>query len=244
MRKIFVVGLMFLALAGLPAVSHATLTTYIGQDDGAPVGGPFPSSASASYNFYMAALPLGPFVTTITFEGLPVGFPGPSNPAPGVTMALSAPNYGPYFSGVSNLTYPSSPNLYGFNITTGGSEWLGFAGGSATFTFASPTDVFGMYMTGLQQVFSGTNGLTVSFNDGAPQVLTPPINVNGGTEFFGFTDPGHLISSVTITDLSNDAWGIDNVSFNKASAVPIPGALLLFAPGLAGLAALRKRIKT
>jgi hypothetical protein len=69
----------------------------------------------------------------------------------------------------------------------------------------------------LQTVF--TNSLTFTFGS---DVLNLPVNVDGGASYFGFTttDP---FSSLTVTNLGSDAWGIADVSFNVfASGVPEP----------------------
>lgn len=195
---------------------------------------------SAQSSFITAAGALGT-LNTITFEDQPVGFNANFSAAPGVTVALNTPNFGAGFSGISNTTVG---NLYGFNTTSGGSRWLGFTMGSATFHFADPTHSFGMYMTGLQTVL--TTALTVNFTDQQSEVLTSPVNTNGGAQYFGFTDPGASISSITITDLSNDAWGIDDVTYNDSPVdpVPEPGTLMLLGAGFLGLAVFGKRSKT
>lgn len=232
-----------MAIAGLFAVAaigtaHATIVTYVGQDDGAGTSGPFPNSTAAQASFLAAAANNH----TISYENLAVGYYSPIAAALGVSIALTGPNYGSGFSGISNTT---SGNVYGFNTTTGGSQWLGFAGGSATFTFAAPIYSFGTFLTGLQQVFSGTDGLQITFNDGTSQTLMPPINLNGGAEYFGFTDTNPF-TSITLTNLSNDAWGIDDTSFGASStSVPEPGSLGLLGFGallIGGFVTLRRRI--
>jgi hypothetical protein len=201
---------------GQPA--QATIVTFVGQDDGAPVTGPFPLSDAAQTSFEAAAAAFGS-LNTITYENLAVGFYSPIAAASGVSITLSgAGNGGNGLSGISNTTLG---NLDGFNTTPGGSQWLGFPGGSATFTFTTPTHSFGTFLTGLQTFYSDTNDLKITFNDGTSELLTPPINVNGGAEYFGFTDTT-AISSITITNLSNDAWGIDDTTYNSASVVPAP----------------------
>ena len=70
-------------------------------------------------------------------------------------------NDGCNYSGVCNGT---NGNLYGFNITTGGSQWLGDVIGTTTYAFAKPITAFGLYLTGVQTVFTTT--FTLTFNDG------------------------------------------------------------------------------
>jgi hypothetical protein len=230
--KMKTIGAIFVALAlvGLPALAGAAIVTYSAQDDGV-YPGPWPNSAAAEASFKTAAAGLGP-INTITFESLATGFYTPFAAAPGVTATISAPNVGDGYSGISITTLGQ---LYGFNTTSGGANWFGFPEGSATFDFAAPTQSFGMYITGVQTVFTST--FTVSFDDGAPQLLNLPINVDGGAAYFGFTDAGAPFSSITITNLSVDAWGIDDVTYN---AVPIPPAAWLFGSGLLGLVGWRR----
>jgi hypothetical protein len=76
--------------------------------------------------------------------------------------------------------------------------------------------------------------MTVSFNDGSPELLNGPINMNGGAAFFGFVDPGAQISSVTISGVGSDAWGIDDVTYNPSAqlVLPEPTSLLLLGGGV------------
>lgn len=221
--------------------SSASIVTYSGSDNGALTTGPFPNSNAAATSFLSSASSLEP-INTITFENQPLGYNANFTAAPGVTIALTGPNYGNGFSGISSTTFG---NLYGFNITPGGSKWLGFADGTATFSFAHPTQSFGFYLTGVQTFFSSK--IDVLFSDGTNQALSAPINANGGASYFGFTDAGAFISSIEISNISNDAWGIDDVSYNaRRNAVPEPSELGLFGIGLIAMAALlcRKHART
>lgn len=215
----------------------ATVTPFSGQDDGAPTTGPFPNSVAAQTAFEAAASGFGT-LNTINYESLPVGYSASFAAAPGVNVTLTGGNFGAGFSGISNTTFG---NLYGFNTTTGGSQWLGFPDGTATFTFATPTNSFGTFITGLQTVFTST--ITIMFNDGTSETLNIPINVNGGAQYYGFTDTT-AFSSVTISDISSDAWGIDDTTYNGVAATPEPSSLFLLGTGVLGLAgAVRRKMK-
>ncbi len=225
MRKMVLIALASMVWT---STSQASIITFVGQDDGAPTSGPFPLSDAAQTSFETAAAAFGS-LNTITYESLAVGFYTPIAAAPGVSITLSAGDFGNGFSGISNTTVG---NLYGFNTTPGGSQWLGFPEGSATFTFATPIHSFGTFLTGLQTIFSDTTGLAITFNDGSPELLNPPINVNGGAEYFGFTDTS-AFSSVTLTDTSADAWGIDDTTYNGVpSTIPEPSSILLLGGAL------------
>ena len=227
--------LMMLTAIVLWAATFAfagSITIFTGSDDGASTSGPWPNSSAAQASFLAAAGP----TTLVNFENVAVGFYSPVVPNSTVSIALNAPNFGNGFSGISNTTIGS---LNGFNVTPGGSQWLGVAKGSATFNFASPVHDFGLWLTGVQTIFTST--FTLTFNDGTAETLNLPINVNGGTSYYAFTDSASF-SSITITNLSIDAWGIDDVSYSAiSSTVPEPTSLMLLGSGVVGLAGLLRR---
>jgi hypothetical protein len=193
-----------------------------------------------------AAIAIGP-INTITFEDQPVGYNATLIAAPGVTVTLSGDQFFPgWGTGVHNITLG---NLFGFNTTPGGSNWLGFYGfpvATCVFTFADPTNSFGMYMTGLQT--PATMSLTIKFTDNASEVLSLPVNSGGGAQYYGFTD-SIPFSSISITNIDpdvneSDIWGIDDVTYNvTSSAVPEPCTILLFGTGLGGFVVYRLRSK-
>jgi hypothetical protein len=221
------------AFAGLSAICNAAIVTYSGQDDGAPVTGPFPNSAVAQFSFTTAAGSLGA-IHTITFEDQPVGFNASFLAAPGVTATLNAIDQGNGLSGISDGNIIGS--IYGFNTTPSGRNWLGFAGGSAIFDFTVPVQSFGVYLTGLQTTY--TSSLTIAFTDNQSEVLNLPVNVSGGAQYFGFTDAGASITRIQIANISNDGWGIDDITFTP---VPEPGTMLILSSGLLGLLVFRNR---
>jgi hypothetical protein len=97
-----------------------------------------------------------------------------------------------------------------------------------------PAHSFGAFYTGLQTVFTTpAHPLQISFNDGTNQLLTLPVTVNGGAEYFGFTDTA-AFSKFTISGINNDAWGLDHVSFNSTAA-GVPGPIV--GAGLPGVIA-------
>jgi hypothetical protein len=225
---------------GIAGTAHAAIMTFSGADNGAAACHPPPcvNSDAAAASFDAAAGPVG----LITFEGLPLGSFGTLTVAPGVTVTLTGADVG---SGIQN----TNQGVLGFNTTLGGTEWLRMvppfnsAGETATFSFASPVDAFGGYLTGTQVGFPGP--ITVTFNDGSSQSLSVTKNNNtGGALFFGFTDPGAKIVSISLntgaTGSTRDVWGIDDVRFAAAPA-PEPASLGLLIIALIGLGATRRR---
>jgi hypothetical protein len=219
--------------------ANATVVVFNGQDDGAPLGGPFTNSNAAEAAFLLAASAQGP-VTTETFESKAVGYYSPIAIANG-TITYATTNIGNGFSGVSNTTFG---NLYGFNVTPGGTNWFGFPdflASQATFTFAKPVKAFGFYTTGVQTEF--TASIEVIQLDGSSATYSLPLNTAGGTSYFGFIDSTPF-TTVKIVQANQpgfgDAWGIDDVSY---AMVPEPAAwaTMIFGLGLVGAAARRRR---
>jgi hypothetical protein len=149
------------------------------------------------------------------------------------------------------VTY-STPvgSSYFFNIDAGGGFTGGFLDGfyggdpgrKLTVTFNTPVAGFGFDTNSLM---GNTFGITINFSSGSPytQSYTVP---GSGSSFFGFVSNGAGIESAVIGGQGNPgfAFALDNFQFGGTpSAVPIPGALLLFGPGLVGLAAVRRRFK-
>jgi hypothetical protein len=127
----------------------------------------------------------------------------------------------------------AAPELYGYNTTAAGSQFASAFGGSFTFTFEAKIRAFGLYVSGLQ---GGPS--TISFNDGAPQVVNIPL-IDGGIAFVGFIDPGAHIFSIQL-EFGGDNIAIDDARYGVAP-VPEPGTLALIGSGLAGLALRRHR---
>lgn len=238
-RRLTRILMLLVVLAACSTCATAgNITEWIGNDDGAPTSGPFPASLQAQSQFEAAAQGLGS-LTTITFEDLPTGYQQHFTAALGVTVDVNAPNLGPNFSGISDSL---TDNVHGFNITPNGKNWFGFPQGSATFNFADGTQAFGFWLLGVD---SETTSITVSFNDGMPQLLQGPATSMGGAAYFAFTDPGANIFSITITNTSNDFWGIDDVTFSgpPKEELPEPGSIILLASGVVGVGGvLRKKI--
>ena len=232
-----------LALFLCAGVASASIITYSGDDAGVGPGGAKPNSDAAHATFAGATSIAG----TITFEGLPLGFSSSLSLGGGNSLSLTG-DWDTGNGGIRNGAVTAT----GYNTTSGGSEYLGmwpsFVNGSisATFNFGSSIDSFGAYLTGTEDDFPGT--ITLNFSDGSSETLAIPKNPSGsggGVQFFGFTDAGASISSVTFTEAGDftggrDIWGIDDVSFGNSS-VPEPGSILLFGTGLAILAGMIRR---
>lgn len=233
-------SLIGLAAIAAVAASPAAAVTLVfnGQDDGASELGPWPNSAAAEAAFKAAAATYGS-VKTETLESAVVGTMSPLVLAD-LVINTAAPNFGLGYSGINNTTLGG---LYGFNVTAGGSQWYGFPNFVATdamFTFNSPTNSIGLWITGIQN--DVTTSIVVELIDGSQESFNLPLNGQGGAQFFG------AVSDVAFTKVlalqtSNpgfsDLFGIDDISYN---VVPEPATwtMLIAGFGLVGFAARRR----
>ena len=237
-RKLYLTGaagLLAITLLMAPAVK-ASVITYVGGDVGATSGDPRPNSNNAAASFDAAVSD----ETIIDFESSPLGAFSSLALTPGASISSSTS------ASVLNVAEGTPDSLFGYNTTSGGSQYVSLFGGSLTFSFAAPIDAFGFYISGVQ-----LDGETVSFNDGIPEQITiPNLGLSfGGVEFVGFTDFGAGISSVTI-NTPGDITGVDDLRFATGEAggggsgppsVPEPSSLLLFGTIAGGIAVLRRR---
>jgi hypothetical protein len=216
----------FFAIAGLltAAASADGITIYSGCDRDAWWGGPRPNSNAAAASFDAA----NPGPPIITFESAPLGwFRVNLAVAPGVT--LDGVDYGGWGQFIRSMNPPSDAR-WGFNTTAGGGQWVSLLGGWVVFTFASPINAFGAYLSGVEccsELFR--------FNDGAPRSIgIVDLGTSGGVEFLGFSDTSPF-SSVMIA-ANSDRIGVDDVRYGYArSAVPEPTAVVLLGAFLAVL---------
>ncbi len=225
-----------LAAALVSAGPARAINIYMGADNGVGPAGPFTNAAAAAAAFNAA---LTGTVGLIDWESGTL-----ANPVAGVTVSTSGQDGG----GLQNNN--QHPSTLGFNTTAGGANWLQMwpafnspTGASVTFNFAGGTDAFGAYFTDTQSTFPGD--IAVNFNDGSAQVLNFTKNDNtGGVVFFGFTDAGASIASVTVntgaTGATRDIWGIDDVRFH-AVETPEPASMALLGAGMFGLGLARRR---
>ena len=241
-----------LMLIGIASASASVIGIYGGIDTGSGPGGPFSYGLAAQSQFWAAIGYTGP--ADITFEGLT----SLSNVGPGVTIALN--NADP-MSGLETTNNPAGippGQLAGFNVTSGGHEWLMLApqpnlptpGANITFTFDSAITAFGVWFTGTQSGLPGP--LSIWFDGGAAgEHDVVKTDDKGGTIFVG------LVTDVPFTTVTIDSgattgyldiWGIDDVTFGGGSEnpsdIPEPSTVSLFIGALLVAVSLKLRART
>jgi len=222
MQKMQLVAGTVVALAGFACGAKAsTLTVYAAGDNSVSTLAQMTNSLAAETSFAAAA----PGLSLITFES-------------------SLPS-GVGISGGSVTNNSGCGALCGFNTTSGGSEFYSVFGGTATFTFTTPINAFGVYITGLQTEV--VTGETLTFSDGSSETIDTPTATGGGGAFIGFTDPGASIVSVSYNAI-DDIVALDDVQYGSINSVvvssptPEPSTLVLLGTGLVGaFGAFRRR---
>lgn len=224
------IAVFLFALCAAPL--HAALIVYSNFDI-ANSTDPRPNSDAMAASFDAAAAGLGP-LAVIDFESAPVGVFNNLAVAPGVTM--DGIDISSNDQEIRNAPVGPPDGLFGYNTTAGGTQFVGMLAGDLTFTFSTPIQSFGAYISGTQLAFN-----TITFFDGSTQVIPVPLPsaTAGGVTFVGFTDAGQQISSVTISSIG-DLLGVDDVRFG---VVPEPGTSVLAVIGLVGLIAIGRRRK-
>jgi hypothetical protein len=149
--------------------------------------------------------------------------------------------------GVQTAANAPSPG-YG-SAAVDGSHYLSVylanaAPGSLSFTLATPSTSFGLYLTDLGEVAGEVRLQTNAgaFSGGVLVAQFPPLVGEGQRLFFGFTqDVAFTQVTLTVTGL-DEAYGLDKV---YVSAVPEPAAawLMLAGLGVAGIAARSRRAR-
>ncbi len=230
-----------MAVVLVATVASAAPITFIGSDVGANSTDPRPGSTAAAASFDAAASGLGT-LHVIDFESAPVGPFTSLSLGSGVTLTgvdLAGNSSG---QSVFDAPFATPDSAFGYNTTAAGANFAFLSGGSLTFTFDTPIQGFGAYLSGIQLA-----GETVTYSNGATQTVEIP-TISSGIAFVGFTDAGTFITSVTVDTTSassnlGDLVGLDDLRFVTAgqeTAVPEPASLALLGIGLAGIRVIRR----
>jgi DNA-binding winged helix-turn-helix (wHTH) protein len=201
---------------------QATVPIFSGIDPGAGPNAPIPNSMRAATAFDDAARGLGE-LNMISFEAIAEGPFKSLEVAPGVTVSQTGTTLE---GGIVNGCFMdcASDVRRGYNITPGGEQYLGvslvFEVGTATvdFSFDTPIQSFGTYVIGLG---TANGNLSIEYDDGTPRSISVRGDVQGGTQFVGFTASGASISQVTlalrnVSGGSRDNFSVDEIRYTLA----------------------------
>ena len=97
--------------------------------------------------------------------------------APGVTMTGADISNNDQEVRNTAIGFPAD-GLWGYNTTLAGANFVSNSAGTITFTFATPIQSFGAYISGTQLAFNA-----VDFNDGSSQSIPVPLpsSTNGAS---------------------------------------------------------------
>ena len=111
-------------------------------------------------------------------------------------------------------------------------------GEKLVFTFDAPVSAFGADFRGMND---GRNRVDFLINGDS---VTPPITGGEVNSFFGITSTVEFTQVEIHADYGqNDSFGIDNVTYNSASAVPEPGSIFMLSLACCGFGLLYYRLK-
>lgn len=212
-------ALVPIILVAVSAPAHAVVITFGGHDAGAGSLAAAPNATAAAAAFDAAL----PGLSLIDFE------------------TASTPGFSFTADGFRRNTQRGIEHLFGYNTTVGG-EWFLDVTFNTVFNFTTPIDSFGAYFTGVQR-----GDATLTYMNGTTTILTMPMAIlgSGGTTFFGFSDPGSSIVSISyFTGTGGDFVGVDDIRFGSAAVVPEPTTLSLLGLGLLALGLMRRRRAT
>jgi hypothetical protein len=191
--------------------------------------------------FILLALSGVLFVSTLPAGANVVVFDNISSESPGLSWSN--------WSTLSSVYY-NAPGVYGNHVTFPSGPNMVLGGGSipSTISSANPFNVEGAYFATMAYHDNYGSGMinsayrvTVTGTRGESVVGSVDIDLN--IEFAKTALNFNNIDKLTLTGAGNKIFIMDNFTYNtNPTPTPLPGSLLLLAPGLVGLAAVRKRI--
>jgi hypothetical protein len=189
--------------------------------------------------------------TTSIPDIVSTAYPNPGDPIPSNSFSFSAQAPS---AGITGMAYADiiGSDLYGSYYVDNISILPAF---SYTYTFNGHVDSSNdgiQFTIQLEVSYTDAGGITLlysDYNSSAPVFQTKMVSLNdpdqngdlsqSGTVSFGPFDAGQEVTWYVSWDLIGN--GQDQLP--GGNTVPIPGTILLFAPGLAGIALLRRRLK-
>ncbi|OPY13333.1 MAG: hypothetical protein A4E66_00815 [Syntrophus sp. PtaB.Bin001] len=172
---------------------------------------------------------------------------------------------------LTGLTVGASATIDFDLYVIGSWDGNGVPGNNPSYPDWARPDNWGVTVNGITQIYTNFVHYTYNGQTQAYPSMLAPLGSGGsnpartgatatdhlgyGTGYYGdttyhFSIPVGNLTSSTLTvaftsyqteGYSNEGWGLDNVKVTSSVPTPIPASLLLFAPGLLGLATFRRR---